>query len=220
MVLAQVEMIGNDSNISRSIIVGAVLFHNGATGEMAYGAGYQEVWNAVTYNTNYNRSDMGAHGFDTTSRDHRIFNSIDTLQGTSIAKTFYYSNSNIAQPEKQYTPTVYNNCFSPRSADTEALGTDDGTGWPGTGTYASPPAWIGPTNLVGLINCKPNFVNLNLTVYANNDFHLQSNSSAIETGRFLMLANGSGIHSNIINVTNNGGGNDPRWYFISPDSLS
>lgn len=199
---------GNDwasNDRSRNIIVGAHLYGNKHGGEGTYGGGYQEVWHATSYN---NGTGGGAnHRLRAEATNQFLFNSIDPSGYSYDAGT-----ANGGQPQKQFTPTAMNNCLRPNAANSEALGANFG-GWPGMATYAAPPSWIGATNKIGLTNCNPQFVNL-----AGHDVRLQAGSSAIDAGRFLLLANGAGSNATTVSVKANGGSVDPRYYFISSAS--
>jgi hypothetical protein len=207
---AGIDTSGNDwasSDVSRNFIVGAILYGNPNAGEGTYGSGYQEVWHAVAYN---NGTAGGAnHRLRAENHNQMLFNSIDPIGSSYDAGT-----ANGSEPQKQFTPTALNNCYRPHASDSESLGANFG-GWPGSGTYASPPAWISAaTNKIGLAGCNPQFVNL-----AANDVHLQVASvGPIDTGRFFLLANGAGSSSTTITVQANGGSGDPRYYFIQPSS--
>ncbi|HSQ00678.1 MAG TPA: hypothetical protein VL049_25925 [Candidatus Dormibacteraeota bacterium] len=213
---------GNDfvnADVARNYVVGGVIFHNADMGAGAYGGGAIEIWNAVTYNTNWKRSDTGSYMLDRTAKDVRVFNGIDVRDATTTAKAFTWGNANSALPQKLYTPTSLSNCFRPLSSNSEALGVNDGAGWPGAGTYAAPPAWIpSSSNKAGLTLCDPKFTTLDATTYANNNFQLQLGSTAIDAGRFLLRANGAGTNATIISVKANGGSADPRNFFIAPNS--
>ena len=218
---AGIDTSGNDwanNDVSRNFIIGATLFGNWITAEGTYGGGYQEVWHATDYN-NGGIGYSGTHALRAEAKNQLLFNSIDTFQGTTAGFSFEAATADASQPQHQFTPMVMNNCFRPRLSDSESLGAADASaGWPGKGTYANPPSWIGSTNKVGLTNCDPKFVSLDTTTFANNDFHLQAGSTAIDTGRFLTLANGAGSSSTMITVKANGGSADPRYYFIQPSS--
>lgn len=207
-----------DANTSRNYVMGAVLFRNGDMGAGAYGGGAIEVWNALTLNTNWKRNDTGSYMFDRTARDVRVFNSIDVRDGSTNAKTFGWGNANGALPQKQYTPTSLGNCFRPASGDGEPIGVNDGTGWPGSGTYAAPPSWLpAASNTVGMA-CDPRYGTLNLTTYGANSYTLGAGSSAIDAGRFVLRAQGAGNNATTVTVKANGGSGDPRNYFIAPNS--
>lgn len=219
---AGIDVSGNDfanGDTARNYVVGAVLFHNADMGAGAYGAGTLEVWNAVTFNTNWKRNDTGSYVIDRTARDLRVLNSIDVRDPSTNGKAFGWNNANGALPQKQYMPTSVGNCFRPAAANTEPLGVNDGTGWPGDGTYAGPPGWIPPANnKVGMPSCDPKYPTLNTTNYAANSFVLGSGSSAVDAGRFLLRAQGGGNNGSTITVKANGGSGDPRNYFIAPNS--
>ena len=196
----------------RSFINGLISWGHlgGAFG--GYGGLHQEAWHAVFYNNG------GAFGLGAEDRDERYFNSI-----SPTGNAFTAGSANPAEPTGQYTPTVLSNCLRPNSANSEALGGNcsncnpPSNTWPGAGTYTSPPAWItAASNKLGLTNCDPKFVALSTSSFAANDFHLQAGSSAIDGGRFFLLANGAGTNASTITVKSNGGWADPRDYFISP----
>jgi hypothetical protein len=211
---AGIDTSGNDwksNDTARNYIVGGIFWHNKTLAASTYGGGYQEVWNT----TNYYNGFGGGHTFPLRSeaRNTLIFNSI-----VPDGNPFEAGTADGNQPQKQYTPTMLNNCFRPNSSNSEAIGWSFG-GWPGSGTYASPPAWIpAAQNQVGLTNCDPKLTALSTSSFASNNFNLQAGSTAIDAGRFLMLANGAGSNSTSIVVKSNGGSGDPRNYFISPAS--
>lgn len=207
-----------DGNTARTHVVGATLVRNADMGAGAYGGGAIEVWHATTYNTNWRRQDTGSYVFDRTAKWVKLFNGVDLrING---AKPFGWNNANGQLPQKQYTPVALNNCLRPISADSEPLGVNDGTGWPGSGTYASPPAFLpASTNRIGLSKCDPRFASLNPAAFDGNDFTPQAGSSAIDAGRFLMRAAGGGSNATTITVKANGSSSDPRDYFIAPNSF-
>ncbi len=218
---AGIDISGNDfvnADNSRNYVVGAVLFHNADMGAGAYGGGAIEVWHAVTSNTNWKRNDLGSYMLDRTARDVKVLNSIDVRNPATNAKTFGWNNANGALPQKQYTPTSLGNCLRPASADSEPLGTNDGSGWPGDGTYGAPPAWIAKANNTVGLACDPKYPALSTTDYSANTFVLGAGSNAIDAGRFLLRAQGAGSNATTITVKSNGGSGDPRNYFIAPNS--
>jgi hypothetical protein len=214
---------GNDfanGDTSRNYVVGGTFFHNADMGAGAYGGGTLEVWNAVTFNTNWKRNDFGSYVLDRTARDIRVFNSIDIRDPSTNGKSFGWNNANGALPQRQYVPTSLGNCLRPASANSEGLGVNDGTGWPGDGTYAAPPGWIATANnKVGMSACDPKFTALSTSTYAANDFTPQSGSTAIDSGRFLLRAQSAGTNATTVTVIGNGGSADPRNYFIAPSSF-
>jgi hypothetical protein len=215
---AGIDTSGNDganSDRSRNYIVGGIFWRNKSLAESTYGFGYQEAWHITAY---YNATDGGgaSHALRSDANNQLLFNSIDSRQGGGGA-SYSAGSSGTGSPEKTFTPTALNNCYRPSSSNSESLGASYG-GWPGSGSYASPPSWIGPTNKVGLTNCDPKFAALSTSSFASNNFTLQAGSTAIDAGRFLMLANGAGNNSTTIAVKSNGGSGDPRNYFISPAS--
>jgi hypothetical protein len=115
-------------------------------------------------------------------------------------------------------PTSLGNCLRPASDNSEGIGVNDGSGWPGDGTYAAPPAWI-PSggNTVGMA-CDPKYPPLDATSYAANTFVLGAGSPAIDGGRFLLRAQGGASNATAITVKANGGSDDPRNYFVAPSS--
>lgn len=213
---------GNDgvnSDRCRNYVVGARIWGNGNEGFHSYGTGIAEIWNATTYNTNTRRGDLGSYTYDRSSAGFNIFNSIDQRASTSVQAFSAVQNS--TTPDFDAATSVKNNCFRSFSADSESLGPSGGWTGLGQGTYTSPPAFIDSTNLTkrpaGTGQCDPKFVALSTSSYAANDFRLGAGSTAIDAGRFLMLANGAG-NGNTITVKGNGGNADPRNFFIAPSS--
>lgn len=201
--------------VLRSFIVGLVGWGNKHACEAAYGGAFQEVWHATCY---YNGFGGGAaHQLLSENVGQRLFNSIDTHQGTTT-RSYEAGTANGALPQGTFTPVAMSNCYRPASANTESLGASF-NGWPGNGTYANPPAWISAaTNKIGLANCDPKFRALSTSNFAANDFRLQAGSSALDAGRFFLLANGAGTNQTTVAVRANGGWSDPRDFFISPVS--
>lgn len=205
-----------DGNTARTHVVGATLVRNADAGAGTYGGGSMEVWHATTANTSWKRGDTGSYVFDRTAKWVRLFNGIDVR--VNGAKPFGWNNANGALPQRQYTPVAYNNCLRPISADNEPLGVNDGTGWPGIGTYGTPPGFLSSGNRTGLGGCDPRFKAFDPAAYERNDFTPQAGSSAIDAGRFLLRAAGGGSNATTITVKANGGSGDPRDYFIAPNS--
>ena len=231
--------------LARNYTVGLISWGQRHDGEAAYGGAHSEVWHATTYYNGFSPQGGAEHNLLTDNRYQGLINSITMQYVGSIGAYIAGDSSGGNRPRGTFTPGAFNNCYRPASSDTQALGasavwdynqlctanqvpyscctgsgtgTCNGTGWPGVGTYAAPPAWIGPTNKVGLAACDPKFTALSTSSFAANDFNLQSDSTAIDAGRFLMLANGAGSNATTLTIQANGGGSDPRYYFISPTS--
>ena len=234
----------NDA-LSRNYVVGLISWGHKYGGASAYGGAHAEVWHADTYYNGYSSWGGSEHGLLTDDRYQGLINSIIQQYSTTRGAYSGGDSSGGTLPRGTFTPGAYNNCYRPFSSDNQTLGaslawnynqlctgsqtpyscctgldtgTCNGTGWPGLGTYASPPSWIGATNKVGLAACDPKFTALSTTSFAANDFTLQADSTATDAGRFLMLANGAGSNATTLTVQANGGGSDPRYYFISPVS--
>src|SRR5262249_40573169 len=112
----------------------------------------------------------------------------------------------------------------PASADSESFsnfnfqtGSFNSTGRTFAQAAAGQAGFTGAHELIGA-TYNPLFVAIDDTTYANNDFHLQSGSPAIDKGQFLMRANGAGTNASTINVLGTGNSNDPRNYSIPPTS--
>jgi hypothetical protein len=209
---------GNDwynSAVLRSFIVGLVGWGNKHACDAAYGGAFQEVWHATCYNNGFGGG--AEHQLLSEDVGQRWFNSIDSLQGSNTA-SYQAGTADGQLPQGTFTPVAMSNCYRPAAADSESFGAAF-NGWPGVGTYANPPAWISrATNKIGLANCDPKFTALSTSSFAANNFRLQAGSSAIDAGRFFLLANGAGSAQTTMTVKANGGWSDPRDFFIGPTS--
>ena len=202
--------------IERSIIA----LNREAGGPCAYGQGWADVWNSVWWHNGYDKTVGGVGDIAVANQVDLhflgVFNSIvqkrsDNVTWTATAPSGYGA---------KQCPVADYNLFCPVAADTETLsdfecvGTQDFSF--AARTYANPPAFLGPHTLLGS-SYHIDFVHTDDTVYSNNDFHLQGTSSAIDAGTFMFRASGSGTGTQIY-VLGNGGSNDPRHYFLSPES--
>jgi hypothetical protein len=210
-----------------NFVYGYRTWGNRQTGGYNYGGSLLEIWNATTYNAwGSGLYAAATYQFDTTARGMLIASSIDVKAPNNAVFTTP-QNSNGCEPQAQYTPGVYYDCFRPASADTEPLGGATGAGWPGTGTYASPPAWIGPTNKTTLATCNPRLVATSTTSWDANDWRLCTGSgtpaasctgasTAIDAGITPLLADGAGSGNTItVKASVTGASGDPRNYLIA-----
>jgi hypothetical protein len=210
--------------ITKNYVVGFMAWQNRG-GFGAYGGGWLELWNGTGF-SNVSGGEM--FWLDTNGRSLSFYN---TMSNTSPA--FLASTSNGALPQGTYTPGVLNNCLRSPTADTQTLFDQAGGGagaWPSADAlFNAPPAWIGATNKVGRANCHGGsaavspWANGNTSSYNPVDYVLVAGATAIDAGRFLMVANGSGTMSNTIAVLGNtvaapGGNSDPNNYFVGTAS--
>lgn len=219
---AGMQVSGNDyenADTTHEFVLGGITWGNFGVGIGNYTQNIMEVWNASQYRNNVGRSDEGDFNLNTTSKGFRVFNSISQKANSGAAAwVITPGNANGAEPQKQFTPIAGSNCFRSYSVDSEGLGSSAG-GWPGLGTYLTPPAWIDGTNKTTRASCDPKFTALSTNSFAANNFRLTSGSTAINAGRSYLRANGSGS-GNMIIVKNNGGSGDPRNFFIANDGSS
>jgi hypothetical protein len=210
---------------AHNYIMGARTWGNRGEGFSVYGGGTLEVWNATTFDAwASGLYALGSYNFDTTAAGMLIANALDVKAPGNAAFSGTPQNSNGCEPQRTYTPGVYYSCFRSASSDTEALGS--GSTWPGTGTYAAPPSWIGPTNRTTRSTCVPNLIATSTTSWSANDWRLCTGvnapvsgcpgaSSAIDAGTTPLLANGAGSGNTITVRANLGDSGDPRNYLIA-----
>jgi peptidoglycan hydrolase-like protein with peptidoglycan-binding domain len=201
----------------RGVMLRSIIAHNReGGGPCAYGQGWADVWNTIWWDNGGDKSVGGvgditlANGAD--ADYFGVFNSIVQKRPDGITLTAS-APSNFGTKK---CPVFDYNLFRPVFADSETLSDFDCVGGNFTradNTYAAPPAFIGAHTLLGAAQTV-GFIATDNDTYGKNDFHLQSGSSAIDTGTFLFRANGAGS-GKTITVLGNGGSSDPRHYFLS-----
>ncbi len=205
----------------QNFIVGAILYRNTQLGAwMGYGDGWVELWHGVFFGNGYGTNPDGDAKYDRSSDYAGVYNSIFQRRSYTQAP-WTYGNANQARDR---APRSDYNLYHPASADSEWFsyfnfqgGSFNSTGRTFAQAAAGQAGFTGAHELIGA-TYNPLFVKTDDTTYANNDFHLQSGSAAIDKGQFLMRANGAGANASTINVLGNGNSNDPRNYFIAPNS--
>lgn len=212
-----------DGVLQRGILERSVIFHNRESGgPCAYGQGWAEVWNSVWSNNGYDSS-VGGQGDIAVAGQadlnyFGVFNSIVQRRGNSLTWTA----SGPSGFGTKKCPVSDYNLFRPLSSDSEVISDFECVGSNGFSvvakTYAAPPAFIGAHSKIGGAYTV-GFIRLDDAVYANNDLHLSSGSSAIDAGTYMFRATDSGSGTTL-SVTGNGGSSDPRHYFISPLSYN
>jgi hypothetical protein len=213
---------GDDSpggNQQRTIFERSIIYRNEEIGgPCAYGQGWAEVWNSVFYGNGWDPTTFGrcdiAYAIDTDRVG--IYN---TIAQKSPANTgIYCDGAPHGSASSGACPTGDYNLFRPDSSDTEALASGGGNCGTGGGTtFANPPGFVGAHSKVGTA-FPINFVALDPTVYANNDFHITSGSAAIDAGTCFFRAGNTSSGTTISSLSAGGGATDPRLYFIEPAS--
>ena len=209
--------------VTRTYVVGFLGWGNqGCWG--AYGGAWAEAWHATCFN---NTSESYSFGAD--DRFQGVYNSMG--QQSPI---FRSSTSNGALPQGTFIPGVMNNCLRSPSLDSQTLFQNHQTpAWPNaTATFDSPPAYISTSNgnKIGRAACNGGsaavspWVSPNVSTFTANDYRLVNTATAIDAGRFLLLANGAGTSSNTLAVKANtvsapGGNSNPQNYLIGPSSF-
>ncbi len=205
----------------QNFVVGAILYRNTQLGAwMGYGDGWVELWHGVFFGNGYGTNPDGDAKYDRSSDYAGVYNSIFQRRSYTQAP-WTYGNANQARDR---APRSDYNLYHPASADSEWFsyfnfqgGSFNSTGRTFAQAASGQTGFTGSHELIGAVY-NPLFVATDDTEYANNDFHLQSGSAAIDKGQFLMRANGAGANASTINVLGNGNSNDPRNYFIAPNS--
>ncbi|HLK10802.1 MAG TPA: hypothetical protein VKW76_05440 [Candidatus Binatia bacterium] len=212
---------------ARNYVQGARAWGNRGEGFSAYGGAVIEIWNATTFNAwASGLSALGSYNLDTTGAGVLIANAIDLKAPGNAVFSGTPQNSNGCEPQATYTPAVYRSCFRSASSDSEPLGSAAASGWPGSGTYASPPRWIGATNQTTRATCSPNLVATSASSWSANNWALCTGvntptagcpgpSTAIDAGTTPLLANGAGSGNTIAVRANLGDSGDPRNYLIA-----
>ncbi len=212
---------------ARNYVQGARVWGNRGPGFSAYGGAVIEIWNATTFNAWASGLDaLGSYNLDTTGAGVLIANAVDVKAPGNAAFSGTPQNSNGCEPQGTYTPAVYYSCFRSDIGDSEPLGSAAPSGWPGAGTYFSPPRWIGPSNRTTRASCSPNLVATSTSSWLGNDWRLCTGvntpvsgcagpSSAIDAGTTPLLANGGGSGNTISVRANLGDSGDPRNYLIA-----
>lgn len=203
-------------------MVRAIVYRNpGAGGWLGYGNGRVEVWNSVFWGNAHERRDLGAFVWDRTSEDAGVFN---TIVQKRPYNNFVWSWSN-ANPRVQLDakPLSDHNIYQPAASDDEGFGSfnfQTGAFGRERRTFAQAAAGLtgftGPHDLIGL-RFDPRFIATDDARYESNNFRLGPGSAAVDLGAFLMRAEGGG-GGTTVRVMGNGMSNDPRNYFIGPDS--
>jgi len=181
----------------RNFVVGAVAYRNADVGASTYGSGELEIWNGVFYGNGWDRPDGGDVWYDRSGDYLGLFNSI--LQARPYNRLWGWNNSNMA---RDITPVSANNLYRPAASDSETFSTFQING----GFSSSPTTFANASSQSGFVTASdllgiardPRFLNTNDSSYAATDFHLQSDSPAIDKGRFLMRANAAGTTLNTI----------------------
>jgi len=205
----------------QNFIVGAVLYRNTQMGVwMGYGDGWVELWHGTFFGNGWGTNPDGDTKYDRSSDYAGVFNSIYQRRSYTVSP-WSWGNANNARDRAPHSDY---NLYHPASADSESFsnfnfqtGSFSSTGRTFAQAAAGQTGFTGAHELIGA-TYNPLFVKTDDTTYANNDFHLQSGSPAIDKGQFLMRANGAGTNASTINVLGNGNSNDPRNYFIAPNS--
>jgi hypothetical protein len=204
------------------ILERSIIYHNHeAGGPCAYGTGWAEVWNSVFYSNGWDTSvqRLGDISVAIDNNHLAVYNSIS--QRSSLTTKVWDYEAPHGNTAPSLCPISDYNLYVPLAANSEQLAdfncTGNGTYVAGARSYASPPAFIGAHDKVGS-GFTTGFTATNESIWANNDFHLHTGSSAIDAGTYMFHANGAGTNATTITVVGNGGDNDPRDYFISPTS--
>lgn len=193
----------------RVVCEGCTFYGNQQVGAGTYVDGQFEAWGLNTFRT------QASLRHDSTGGQLWLFNHVN--QGQSGHSLWSTNNSGSNFTQRCLAPITGNNCLRPISANTETLGV--GHCSLANGTYASPPSYYnGMGNILGT-SCAPNFTSIGGACAAGTfsacDFTPSAGSSLIDTGRFMMVANGAGSNANTIAVAANGGTADPRQLFVA-----
>lgn len=189
-------------------------------GPCAYGQGWAEVWNSVWWGNGWDKSTGGQGDITIAGQGDvkylGVFNSIVQKRSYNISWTASGPFNFIASR----CPVSNFNLYQPVSSNDETF-SDFQCGRPNLfhkskRTYANPPSFIGTNDRIGTAY-RAGFRAPSDTEYSKTGFQLNDASSAIDAGTFMMRTNGSG-YGRTLPVLGNGASNDPRHYFISPES--